>query len=103
MANTDRHNDEDIPEVTYDPAYAQRGALNPLPANKARITIRLDQDILAWFKQRVHEQGGGNYQTLINDALRQHIDGHGSLEAMLRRVIHEALEPVLHANEKSAD
>jgi len=101
MANTDFHDAEDIPEVTYDPARAQRGARNPLPANKERITIRLDQDILTWFKQRVHEQGGGNYQTLINDALRQYIEGHEPLEAMLRRVIHEALEPVLHPGDKS--
>jgi uncharacterized protein (DUF4415 family) len=103
MANTDLHNDDEIPEVTYDPDRAQRGALNPMPATKARITIRLDQDILAWFKQQVHHQGGGNYQTLINNALRQYIDGHGPLEAMLRRVIHEELEPVLHPGEKSAD
>jgi uncharacterized protein (DUF4415 family) len=101
MSNTDLPNDDEIPEVTYEPARAQRGALNPLPATKARVTIRLDQDILAWFKQRVHEQGGGNYQTLINDALREYIDGHGPLEAMLRRVIHEALEPVLHPSDPS--
>ena len=103
MANTDLHNDDEIPEVTYDPDRAQRGALSPMSATKARITIRLDQDILAWFKQQVHEQGGGNYQTLINDALRQYIDGHGPLEAMARRVIHEELEPVLHPSKKSAD
>ncbi len=100
MTNTDPHDAQDIPDVTYDPARARRGALNPMPATKERITIRLDQDILAWFKQQVHEQGGGNYQSLINDALREYIDGHGALEAMLRRVIHEELEPVLHPGEK---
>lgn len=41
---------------------------------KTRITIRLDEDILQWFKARVHAAGGGNYQTLINAALREHID-----------------------------
>lgn len=96
MHNTDPHEAEDIPEVMYDSALAHRGALNPLPATKERITIRLDQDILAWFKQEVHNRGGGNYQTLINQALREYMDGHGTLEAMLRRVIHEELEPVLH-------
>lgn len=102
MHNTDPHEAEDIPEVTYDPARAHRGALNPMPATKERITIRLDQDILAWFKQQVHDQGGGNYQRLINDALREYIDGHGPLEAMLRRVIHEELEPVLQPDGRQA-
>jgi uncharacterized protein (DUF4415 family) len=64
---------------------------------KDRITIRLDKDILAWFKRRVHEQGGGNYQTLINDALREYILGHGPLEAILRRVICEELHQTGHS------
>jgi len=98
MPNTDVG--DDIPEVVYDPARAKRGALNPMPPTKERITIRLDQDILAWFKQQVHEQGGGNYQTLINEALREYIQGHGSLEATLRRVIHEELHDALHAQAK---
>lgn len=97
MQNIDPSETEDIPEVTYDDARVRRGALNPMPVTKERITIRLDKDILTWFKQQVHDQGGGNYQRLINDALREYIDGHGTLEAMLRRVIHEELEPVLNA------
>lgn len=40
---------------------------------KNRITIRLDDDILVWFREQVHLAGGGNYQTLMNEALRQHI------------------------------
>jgi uncharacterized protein (DUF4415 family) len=71
--------------------------LNPLPPTKDRITIRLDKDILAWFKRRVHEQGGGNYQTLINDALREYLQGHGTLEAILRRVIREELHQTGHS------
>jgi uncharacterized protein (DUF4415 family) len=62
-------------------------------ANKERITIRLDADILDWFRGRV--AGGGNYQTLINDALRAHIsEQEGSLERTLRRVIREELHTV---------
>ena len=99
MDKPDPNEAEDIPDVTYDPARAKRGALNPMPVTKERITIRLDQDILVWFKQQVHNQGGGNYQSLINAALREYIDGHGTLEALLRRVIHEELEPVLHQGE----
>ena len=57
---------------------------------KERITIRLDADILAWFRDQV--RGGGNYQTLINEALRLHIsDREGTLERTLRRVIREEL------------
>jgi uncharacterized protein (DUF4415 family) len=67
MCNTADMNSDEIPEVVYDSARAKRGALNPLSPSKDRITIRLDKDILAWFKGRVHGQGGGNYQTLIND------------------------------------
>jgi uncharacterized protein (DUF4415 family) len=97
MRNTEDMNTDDIPEVMYERARAKRGALNPLPPTKDRITIRLDKDILAWFKRRVHEQGGGNYQTLINDALREYIQGHGRLEAMLRRVIREELHQTGHS------
>ena len=91
MRHTADIDTEDIPEVVYEPARAKRGALNPLPPTKDRITIRLDKDILAWFKQRVHERGGGNYQTLINEALREYIQGHGTLEATLRLVMREEL------------
>jgi hypothetical protein len=39
--------------------------------------------------------GGGNYQTLINDALRAHINaGNGALEQTLRRIIREEMHPV---------
>lgn len=59
-------------------------------AGKERITIRLDADVLAWFRAQV--QGGGNYQTLINDVLRAHLeDQEGALERTLRRVIREEL------------
>jgi len=69
------------------PALARLQAEN---IGKERITIRLDADILAWFRARV--AGGGNYQTLINDALRGHIsDTEGTLERTLRRIIREEL------------
>jgi len=59
-------------------------------SNKERITIRLDADILAWF--RGHVSSGGNYQTLINNALRVHINEHdGVLKRTLRRVLREEL------------
>ncbi len=77
----------------YDFSQGKRGAVEPIPPGKTRITIRLDDDILAWFRGKVHSQGGGNYQTLINDALRQHIQAKREpLEETLRRVLREELK-----------
>ncbi len=60
----------------YDFSKAKRGAIVPPDRKKTRITIRLDTKILNWFRQRVHEAGGGNYQTMINDALKSYIKGY---------------------------
>lgn len=77
----------------YDFSKAKRGAVVPVPKGKIRITIRLDEDIVAWFKSQVHLAGGGNYQTLINDALREHVREAGEpLEDTLRRVLREELQ-----------
>ena len=79
-------------EETYDFSQGKRGAIDPVPSGKTRITIRLDDDILAWFREQVHLSGGGNYQTLINDALRQNmLQQREPLEATLRRVLREEL------------
>jgi uncharacterized protein (DUF4415 family) len=76
----------------YDFGKAKRGAVVPVPKGKTRITIRLDDDILDWFRQQVERAGSGNYQSLINDALRQHLRrAQEPLEATLRRVIREEL------------
>lgn len=76
----------------YDFSGARRGALDPLPKGKTRITIRLDDDVLEWFRAQVEAAGGGNYQTLINAALREHIDQQREpLEETLRRVVREEL------------
>jgi len=77
----------------YDFSQGQRGAIDPTPAGKTRITIRLDDDIVEWFRQQAEHAGGGNYQTAINQALRDHIDRQ-SLEELLRRVVREELRNV---------
>ena len=75
-------------EAEYDFSQGKRGAINPTPPGKTRITIRLDDEVLAWFREQVHITGGGNYQTLINEALRQHIrQSREPLEETLRRVV----------------
>ena len=79
-------------EPEYDFSQGRGGPVAASPPGKARITIRLDQDILEWFKNKVHEAGGGNYQTLINQALREYIQHRdGLLVETLRRVIKEEL------------
>jgi uncharacterized protein (DUF4415 family) len=76
----------------YNFADAKRGAVIPTPKGKTRITIRLDDEILAWFREQVERAGGGNYQTAINEALRQHIRrADEPLERTLRRVIREEI------------
>jgi uncharacterized protein (DUF4415 family) len=76
----------------YDFSVGRRGALDPLPVGKTRITIRLDHDVLDWFRTRVEGAGGGNYQTLINAALREHVQQRREpLEETLRRVVREEL------------
>ncbi|MDN5869585.1 MAG: BrnA antitoxin family protein [Nitrococcus sp.] len=71
---------------------AKRGPVIASDPNKVRITIRLDADIIEHFKRLVHDAGGGNYQTLINEALRAQInDGHEELERRLRKIIREEL------------
>ena len=76
----------------YDFSGARRGTVVPVPAGKTRITIRLDDTILEWFRAQAHAAGGGNYQTLINDALQVYIQRqHEPLETILRRVVREEL------------
>ena len=76
----------------YDFSNARRGPLLPVARGKTRITIRLDDEVLDWFRARVEAAGGGNYQTLINDALQQVIDSSREpLEAVVRRVVRDEL------------
>jgi len=64
-----------------------------IPPGKTRITIRLDKDVIEWFRQQVELRGGGNYQTMINQALREHIHNHQvPLEELFRRVLREEIQ-----------
>lgn len=76
----------------YDFSKAKRGPVVKTPAAKTRITIRLDDDLIEWFKTEVDAAGGGNYQSFINAALREHVKRKREpSEATLRRVLREAL------------
>jgi len=77
----------------YDFNKGKRGAVVTVPSGKTRITIRLDDDVLEWFRTQVNAAGGGNYQTLINEALREFVKQRKEpLEDTLRRVIREELQ-----------
>jgi len=74
----------------YDFSQGKRGAV--AKTNKEKITIRLDSDVMKWFRDQV--KGGGSYQALINEALKAHIKQQGEpLEDTLRRIIREELHP----------
>ena len=76
----------------YDFSKGKRGPVVKVPPDKIRVTIRLDKDILDWFRQQVDDAGGGNYQTLINDALRGFVQGkRETLENTLRKIIRDEL------------
>ena len=79
--------------MSEDFSKGKRGAvIKPDPA-KVRITIRLDANIIEHFKEAVNKAGGGNYQSLINNALQEYIRSHDkSFEDTLRKVIREELK-----------
>ena len=80
-------------EKEYDFSDAKRGPVVPPSSNKTRITFRIDTPTLEWFRQQVEAQGGGRYQALINEALREYIaNQQESWEETLRRVVREELE-----------
>ena len=58
----------DIPEV-LDWSRAERDKL--YRPTKQQITLRIDADVIAWFKAQMPQ--GKGYQTNINQALREHV------------------------------
>jgi uncharacterized protein (DUF4415 family) len=88
---------------SYDFTKAKRGAVLRTPRGKTRITIRIDDDVLEWFRKQVHAAGGGNYQTMMNRALREHMEQQVEpLEQTLRRVLREVMPPRRAAKRRSA-
>ena len=77
----------------YDFSKAKRGPIVKTPKGKTRITIRIDDIVLDWFKEQANTAGGGNYQSMINDALKEFIATRDSaLEVVVRRVVREELK-----------
>ena len=71
---------------------AKRGPVVPPEPGKTKISIRLDNRVLDYIRDIVEKAGGGNYQTLINDALVEYIQQQSMLEAV-RKVLREELQP----------
>jgi uncharacterized protein (DUF4415 family) len=74
----------------FDFSRGKRGPVVPPEPGKTKISIRLDNAVLEHFKDLVDKAGGGNYQTLINDALLEHIQRRSTLDAV-RQVVRETL------------
>jgi uncharacterized protein (DUF4415 family) len=73
---------------------AKRGAVVPPETGKTKISIRLDNAVLEHFRALVDNAGGGNYQTLINDALVAYTHQQTILDAV-RQVVREEFYPML--------
>lgn len=74
----------------YDFRHGRRGPVIGAPPGKTRITIRLDDDVLEWFREQADAAGGASYQTLINQALREYIaERTEPLEDKIRRMVRE--------------
>ncbi len=71
---------------------AKRGPVVKPEPGKTKISIRLDNTVLEYFRDSVDKAGGGNYQTLINDALLEHVHRRSTLD-VVRQVVREELAP----------
>lgn len=59
---------------------AKRGAVVQPEPGKTKISIRLENAVIEHFRNLVDKAGGGNYQTLINDALLEHIHRRSTVD-----------------------
>jgi hypothetical protein len=71
---------------------------------KTRISIFIDNAVLAAFRARAEKAGSG-YQTMMNEALRQYLsDAEPPVtEAILRHVLREEIPEYLHGAGRPAD
>jgi uncharacterized protein (DUF4415 family) len=81
----ERHRDIDF-------SGAKRGPVVRPEPGKTKISIRLDNTVLDYFRGVVDKAGGGNYQTLINEALLECVHRRSTLD-VVRQVMREELAP----------
>jgi uncharacterized protein (DUF4415 family) len=85
-----------MPKITAEPfreidfSAATRGPVIPIEPGKTKISIRIDNAVIDYFRTQVELAGGGNYQTLMNDALLGFIQQRSVIEAV-RQVVREEL------------
>ena len=77
---------DNYPDIDF--SHTVRGAVVKLEPRKEKISIRLDRTILEYFRNMADQAGGGNYQTLMNDALLEYVHRRSTLE-MVREVVRE--------------
>jgi uncharacterized protein (DUF4415 family) len=75
-------------DIDFSPA--KQGPVVKAEPGKTKISIRLDNAVIEAFRELADQAGGGNYQTLINDALAAYLHQRTMLEAV-RQVIREEL------------
>jgi uncharacterized protein (DUF4415 family) len=80
------------PYRNIDFSRGKRGPVVRLEPGKTKISIRLDNAVLTYFRTLVDKAGGGNYQTLINDALLEHVHRRSAFD-VVRQVVREELAP----------
>ena len=78
------------PYRDIDFATAKRGPVIAPELGKTKISIRLDNAVIEYFRGQVERAGAGNYQTLINDALLAYIQQRSVIDAV-RQVVREEL------------
>ncbi|MBF0256957.1 MAG: BrnA antitoxin family protein [Gammaproteobacteria bacterium] len=88
----DRYANMDFSEAKPVSAIPALAGLQAEHGGKSRVTMRMDNDVLAVFKARA-ELTGGSYQTLINQALRDAVQG-----MTLAEVVRQTIRQELHAD-----
>lgn len=69
---------------------AKRGPVVAVEPGKTKISIRIDNAVIDYFRGQVERAGAGNYQTLMNDALVAFIQQRSVIDAV-RQVVREEL------------
>ena len=77
----------------YDFSAGKRGPVISAKPGQTQITLRLDDEVIEWFRLQVNDAGGGDYQASISAALREHVRrrSNDGLEETLRKVLREEL------------
>src|SRR4030095_5455572 len=88
------------PYRDIDFSQARRGPVVKAEPGKTKISIRLDKAVIESFRELADQAGGGNYQTLINDALVAYLHQGSMLEAV-RQVVREEVKDAMAAPQRA--